>query len=265
MILDNLVAATEKRIQREKENCSLSEMMQMAEQMQNADPFRFRKALSGPGMHLICEIKKASPSKGLIASDFPYLDLARDYEEAGADAISVLTEPDYFKGDIRYLREIRQSGVKTPLLRKDFTIDEYMIYEAFVNGADCILLICAILNDEKLGKYLSIADKLGLSVITEAHDEEETKRAVDAGAKIIGVNNRNLKDFTVDMNNSIRLRKLVPEDRIFVAESGIRTPEDVERLHEAGVNAVLIGETIMRSSDRKKQIRELRNGKTVQK
>ena len=155
--------------------------------------------------------------------------------------------------------------MKTPLLRKDFTIDEYMIYEAFVNGADCILLICAILNDEKLGKYLSIADKLGLSVITEAHDEEETKRAVDAGAKIIGVNNRNLKDFTVDMNNSIRLRKLVPEDRIFVAESGIRTPEDVERLHEAGVNAVLIGETIMRSSDRKKQIRELRNGKTVQK
>ena len=262
MILDNLVAATEKRIQREKENCSLSEMMQMAEQMQNADPFRFRKALSEPGMHLICEIKKASPSKGLIAADFPYLDIARDYEEAGADAISVLTEPDYFKGDIRYLREIRQSGVKTPLLRKDFTIDEYMIYEAFVNGADCILLICAILNDEKLGKYLSIADKLGLSVITEAHDEEETKRAVDAGAKIIGVNNRNLKDFTVDMNNSIRLRNLAPEEVVFVSESGIRTSADINLLYDKRVDAVLIGETLMRSPDKKAMLETL-NGKPL--
>lgn len=222
------------------------------------EPFRFEKALAADGdIHFICECKKASPSKGLIAPDFPYLEIARQYEEAGASAISVLTEPKWFLGSPEYLREIAEE-VKVPCLRKDFTVDPYMIYEAKLLGASAVLLICAILDTGTLAEYLEAADSLGLSAIVEAHDETEVASAVSAGARIIGVNNRNLKDFTVDIHNSIRLRSCAPAGIIFVAESGIRTPEDVETLRQNGVNAVLIGEQLMRAGSPKEELNRLR-------
>lgn len=222
------------------------------------EPFRFEKALAADGdIHFICECKKASPSKGLIAPDFPYLEIARQYEEAGASAISVLTEPKWFLGSTEYLREIAEE-VTVPCLRKDFTVDPYMIYEAKLLGASAILLICAILDTGTLEEYLKVADSLGLSAIVEAHDEAEVASAVSAGARIIGVNNRNLKDFTVDIHNSIRLRSCAPAGTIFVAESGIRTPEDVEILRQNGINAVLIGEQLMRAGSPKEELNRLR-------
>lgn len=222
------------------------------------EPFRFEKALAADGdIHFICECKKASPSKGLIAPDFPYLEIARQYEEAGASAISVLTEPKWFLGSTEYLREIAEE-VTVPCLRKDFTVDPYMIYEAKLLGASAILLICAILDTGTLEEYLKVADSLGLSAIVEAHDEAEVASAVSAGARIIGVNNRNLKDFTVDIHNSIRLRSCAPAETIFVAESGIRTPEDVEILRQNGVNAVLVGEQLMRAGSPKEELNRLR-------
>lgn len=222
------------------------------------EPFRFEKALAADGdIHFICECKKASPSKGLIAPDFPYLEIARQYEEAGASAISVLTEPKWFLGSPEYLREIAEE-VTVPCLRKDFTVDPYMIYEAKLLGASAILLICAILDTGTLEEYLKVADSLGLSAIVEAHDEAEVASAVSAGARIIGVNNRNLKDFTVDIHNSIRLRSCAPAGTIFVAESGIRTPEDVEILRQNGVNAVLIGEQLMRAGSPTEELNRLR-------
>lgn len=265
MILDELVHATQKRVEKEKTECAMQEMMMLAQKkiITKEEKYPFEEALSGSGMHMICEIKKASPSKGIIAADFPYVDIAKEYEEAGCDAISVLTEPDFFNGNIRYLKEIHESGIKTPLLRKDFTIDSYMIYQAKVNGASAILLICAILRDEQIREYLRLADSLGLSAIVEAHDEKEIERALAAGARIIGVNNRNLKDFTIDMNNSIRLRKMVPSDRIFVAESGIQNKEDVERLYQAGINAVLIGETFMKARNKKEVMQQFHCGINV--
>lgn len=222
------------------------------------EPFRFEKALAADGdIHFICECKKASPSKGLIAPDFPYLEIARQYEEAGASAISVLTEPKWFLGSPEYLREIAEE-VTVPCLRKDFTVDPYMIYEAKLLGASAILLICAILDTGTLAEYLKVADSLGLSAIVEAHDEAEVASAVSAGARIIGVNNRNLKDFTVDIHNSIQLRSCAPAGTIFVAESGIRTPEDVEILRQNGVNAVLVGEQLMRAGSPKEELNRLR-------
>ena len=222
------------------------------------EPFRFEKALAADGdIHFICECKKASPSKGLIAPDFPYLEIARQYEEAGASAISVLTEPKWFLGSPEYLREIAEE-VTVPCLRKDFTVDPYMIYEAKLLGASAILLICAILDTGTLEEYLKVADSLGLSAIVEAHDEAEVASAVSAGARIIGVNNRNLKDFTVDIHNSIQLRSCAPAGTIFVAESGIRTPEDVEILRQNGVNAVLVGEQLMRAGSPKEELNRLR-------
>ena len=222
------------------------------------EPFRFEKALAADGdIHFICECKKASPSKGLIAPDFPYLEIARQYEEAGASAISVLTEPKWFLGSTEYLREIAEE-VTVPCLRKDFTVDPYMIYEAKLLGASAVLLICAILDTGTLEEYLKVADSLGLSAIVEAHDEAEVASAVSAGARIIGVNNRNLKDFTVDIHNSIRLRSCAPAGTIFVAESGIRTPEDVEILRQNGVNAVLVGEQLMRAGSPKEELNRLR-------
>ena len=220
--------------------------------------FAFERALSeGNEIHFICECKKASPSKGLIAPHFPYLDIAREYEAAGASAISVLTEPKWFLGSLDYLQEIA-GEVKIPCLRKDFTVDPYMIYEAKTAGASAILLIAALLDTQTIEGYLQIADQLGLSAIVEAHDEAEVASAVAAGARIIGVNNRNLKDFTVDIRNSIRLRSLAPSDVIFVAESGIRTPEDVETLRQNGVNAVLIGEQLMRAEGPGRELARLR-------
>lgn len=218
--------------------------------------YPFEKALSKDGMSFICEVKKASPSKGVIAEHFPYREVAGEYEKAGADAISVLTEPYYFRGSDEYLREIREA-VNIPLLRKDFTVDEYMIYQAKLIGADAVLLICAILSDMQLQEYAGLAHDLGLSALVEAHDEEEVGRALKSGAGIVGVNNRNLKDFTVDITNSVRLRRLVPKEVLFVSESGMKTREDIARLEENGTNAVLIGETLMRSADKAAMLRQL--------
>lgn len=214
--------------------------------------FAFVNALRKPGISFICECKRASPSKGLIAPDFPYLQIAKEYEAAGADCISVLTEPKWFLGSDEYLKEIA-SAVSIPCLRKDFTVDEYMLYEAKVFGASAVLLICSILSGEQIKSYLGICDELGLSALVEAHDENEVQSALDAGARIIGVNNRNLKDFSVDMDNSRRLRKLIPRDVLFVSESGVSCAEDVAKLREIGADAVLIGEVLMRSLDKKSQ------------
>jgi len=220
-----------------------------------------RSAVPGPKLDIafICEVKKASPSKGVIAEDFPYLDIARAYEQAGADAISVLTEPDFFQGSDRYLAEIR-GVVDIPLLRKDFIIDPFQIEQAACLGADAILLICAILTPVQLAEYCQMADTLGLSCLVEAHDEDELRMALSAGARVVGVNNRNLKTFAVDTQNSIKLRKLAPKEVVFVSESGIRTAEDVQFLRENGVDAVLIGETLMRAPDKKAALAALRGG-----
>lgn len=256
MILDNLVAASQKNVAADKESISLETMKARALAVPSLTDFPFEKQLAKPGLSFICEVKRASPSKGLIAPDFPYLDIAKEYEKAGAAAISVLTERDYFQGSVQYLQEIAQA-VQTPVLRKDFIIDAYQIYEAKAMGAAAILLICAVLDDSRLTAFLTLADSLGLSVLTEAHDAEEIRRAVAAGARVIGVNNRNLKDFTVSLDTSCRLRPLVPDHILFVAESGIKTPADTARLRAHGVDAVLIGETLMRSSDKKEMLQQL--------
>ena len=261
-ILEDIAAHTRKRVEKAKKIVSLQEMKERAEAMDNSTGFPFEEALKQPGISFICECKKASPSKGLIALEFPYLKIAYEYENAGAAAISVLTEPKWFKGNNEYLRQIAES-VRIPCLRKDFTIDPYMIYEAKVLGAKIILLICALLEEDTLREYIGIADSLGLSAIVEAHDPEEVQKAVRAGARIIGVNNRNLKDFTVDIQNSIRLRELVPDDILFIAESGIQTHEDITALEKGMVNGVLIGETLMRAQDKKAMLDELRYGEKV--
>ena len=219
--------------------------------------FLFERALRRPGLSFICECKKASPSKGLIAPDFPYLQIARDYAAAGADAISVLTEPKWFLGSDDYLREIA-ANVSTPCLRKDFTVDEYMLYEAKLLGASAALLICAILDKSQIRDYIGLCDALGLSALVEAHDEAEVEAALAAGARIVGVNNRNLKDFTVDTGNSRRLRALIPEGVLFVSESGVRGPEDVQVARDMGADAVLVGEALMRAPDKAARLRELK-------
>ncbi len=257
MILEEIAARTVQRVAEEKNAVPPGEMKKRAEAMDANTGFPFKKALSGDEISFICEVKRASPSKGLIAPDFTYLDIARDYEKAGASAISCLTEPFWFKGKDEYLTEISRA-VKIPVLRKDFTIDEYMIYQAKTLGASAVLLICSILSKEQLSEYLGIAHSLGLSALVEAHDEEEVRTALAIGAGIIGVNNRDLRTFTVDINNSARLRKLVPPEVLFVSESGIKTAADIEALRSNGTNAVLIGETLMRSPDKKAALDELR-------
>ena len=257
MILEEIAARTVQRVAEEKAAVPLSEMKKRAEALDANTGFPFRKALSGDEISFICEVKRASPSKGLIAPDFPYLDIARDYERAGASAISCLTEPFWFKGRDEYLAEI-SNAVKIPVLRKDFTVDEYMIYQAKTLGASAVLLICSILSKEQLSEYLGIAHSLGLSALVEAHDEDEVRTALSVGAGIIGVNNRDLRTFTVDINNSARLRKLVPPEVLFVSASGIKTAADIEALRSNGTNAVLIGETLMRSPDKKAALDELR-------
>ncbi|MCR5793559.1 MAG: indole-3-glycerol phosphate synthase TrpC [Lachnospiraceae bacterium] len=265
MILEKIAESTRKRVEIEKQQVPLEEMKAEAlkiaakEKEDNGGTFSFPfyKALKEEGIHFICEVKKASPSKGVIAKDFPYVQIAKEYEEAGASAISVLTEPDYFLGKREYLKEISEQ-VNIPLLRKDFTVDAYMIYNAKVIGASAVLLICSLLDAKTLKSYIDICESLGLSALVEAHDEEEVAMALEAGASIIGVNNRNLRDFTVDINNSTRLRKLVPSEVVFIAESGIKTAEDIAVLREANVNGVLIGETFMRSPNKKEMLEELR-------
>ena len=256
-ILDTLADAARARVAENKKKKPMEVLKKEAESLAADTGFPFEKALEAPGISVICEVKKASPSKGLIAADFPYLEIARQYERAGASAISVLTEPEYFLGSDGYLQEIAED-VSIPVLRKDFTVDEYQIYEAKLLGASAVLLICAILSEEELGQFLKIAHSLGLSALVEAHDEEEVARALRAGARIIGVNNRNLKDFTVDVKNSVRLRALIPPEVLYVSESGIRGAEDVAVLYKNGTDAVLIGETLMRSSDKAAMLQELK-------
>ena len=261
-ILDRLADAARARVVSAKQQKPPGAVRAEAETLAAAEPekaFRFEKAIAGDGMHFICECKKASPSKGLIAPEFPYLEIAKDYEAAGASAISVLTEPQWFLGENRYLREIA-GAVSIPCLRKDFTVDPYMIYEAKVLGASAVLLICAILDREELKDYLAAADSLGLSAVVEAHDAREVRMAADAGAKIIGVNNRNLRDFTVDIGNCLRMRDEAPDGTLFIAESGIRTPEDIRTLEAHDIHAVLIGEQLMRAADRRAELRRLAGG-----
>ena len=249
MILDKIIEATKIRVAQEKQVESPEAVKAAALALPSDTGFPFEAALRQQDFNFICEVKKASPSKGIIAEHFPYLDIAKEYEVAGAAAISVLTEPDFFKGDKKYLQEIANT-VKIPVLRKDFIIDEYQIYQAKLWGASAILLICACLDVPTLTKFRELADSLGLSSLVEAHDEHEVQMAIDCGARIIGVNNRNLKDFTVDVQNSVRLRNLVQDDVIFVSESGLETPEDIQVLRDNNIGVALMGETFMRSPNK---------------
>ena len=257
-ILERIAADKRIQVAKEKEEISLLQMKERALATKSTLPdFAFEQALRNKNMAFICEVKKASPSKGLIAEKFPYVEIAKEYEKAGADCLSVLTEPKYFLGSDQYLQEIRKE-VAIPILRKDFTVDVYQIYQAKVIGANAVLLICALLEESFLTECIGICQELGLTALVEAHDENEIAMAVRAGAGVIGVNNRNLKDFTVDIHNSTRLRACAPEGTLFVAASGIRTREDVAAFEEQKVNAVLIGETLMRAPDKVQKLAELR-------
>ena len=261
-ILQEIAEYTKARIETQKMILPPDKIIEMAQlacgsEVSDSASFPFEATLRRDDIAFICEIKKASPSKGLIADTFPYLDIAKEYEAAGAAAISVLTEPHYFEGSDLYLREIADT-VSIPLLRKDFTVDSYMIYEAKLLGASAILLICAILDIDALTKYIGIAHSLGLSAIVETHTEEEVDMALNAGARVIGVNNRDLKTFEVDITLSNRLRKMVPKDIVFISESGIRSADDIKVLRQNDVDAVLIGETLMRSPDKKAALDELK-------
>lgn len=259
-ILEEIAEKTRERIRKEKLQFPLDQLKALAEKAPQQPSFL--ETLKKPGMSYICEVKKASPSKGLIAPEFPYLEIAKEYKAAGASAISCLTEPFYFMGSDTYLREITET-VDIPVLRKDFTVDKYMIYQAKAFGAAAVLLICAILNDQELLEYRELAETLGMDALVEAHDENEVARALKTGAKIIGVNNRDLKTFKVDMNNSIRLRNLAPDNVVFVSESGIKNAGDIAILERNRVGAVLIGETLMRSPDKKAALEDLNGGALV--
>ena len=256
-ILDTIAERAKLRVARDMERLPLYELKQRALSLPRGN-FPFEAALRRTGLSFICECKKASPSKGLIAPEFPYLDIARAYEAAGADAVSVLTEPEFFLGNDKFLAEI-SAQISIPCLRKDFVVDEYMIWQAKTLGASAVLLICAILDDTQLKNFMATCDALGLSALVEVHDADEIKRAIDGGARIIGVNNRNLKDFSVDTDNSKRLRELVPSEIIFVSESGVKSAEDVKKIRESGADAVLIGEVLMRAADKRAKLAELRS------
>ena len=255
-ILDELASFAKYRVSESIKQMPLIDLRREAESLPKG-LFEFENALKKPGLSFICECKKASPSKGIISRDFPYLDIAKEYEEAGADCISVLTEPKWFLGSDSYLKEIARS-VNVPCIRKDFTVDEYMIYEAKLLGAKAVLLICSILDKGQLREYINICDALGLSALVEAHDEKEIETALDSSARVIGVNNRNLKDFKVDTANSRNLRNLVPSDCIFVSESGIRSVEDIREIKDFGADAVLVGEVLMRAEDKKALLTEFK-------
>ena len=255
-ILEQLAAHAKERVALAEQACPLEIIREKASRMEKGDG-SFERALRRPGLSFICECKKASPSRGVIAENFPYLQIAREYQEAGADAVSVLTEPKWFLGSDRYLREIAET-VSLPCLRKDFTVDEYMIYEAKLLGASAVLLICSILSSRQLREYLQICETLGLSALVETHDEGEVDMALEAGARIIGVNNRNLRDFSVDTENSRRLREQIPAEVLFVSESGVKTAADAAALREIGANAVLVGEAMMRATDKRGMLAELR-------
>lgn len=255
-ILEQLARHAQERTEQAKSKTSLEEIKRQALNLPKGD-FAFENALKGKDIAFICECKKASPSKGLIAPYFPYLEIAKEYQEGGADCLSVLTEPKWFLGSSQYLKDIA-ANVSLPCLRKDFTVDPYMIYEAKLLGAAAVLLIVSILTQEELKHYINICDELGLSALVEAHDQFELEQALKAGARIVGVNNRNLKDFSVDTDNSRRLRELVPKEVLFVSESGVNSSEDIKRLRDIGADAVLIGESLMRAPDKKAKLAELR-------
>ena len=255
-ILEQLARHAQERTEQAKSKTSLEEIKRQALNLPKGD-FAFENALKGKDIAFICECKKASPSKGLIAPYFPYLEIATESQEGGAAGLSVLTEPKWFLGSSQYLKDIA-ANVSLPCLRKDFTVDPYMIYEAKLLGAAAVLLIVSILTQEELKHYINICDELGLSALVEAHDRFELEQALKAGARIVGVNNRNLKDFSVDTDNSRRLRELVPKEVLFVSESGVSGAEDVKRLRDIGADAVLIGESLMRAPDKKAKLVELR-------
>ncbi len=255
-ILDEIAAFARRRVETAKNKAPAEKVQRDALSLPRGD-FAFENALKKEGVSFICECKKASPSKGLIAPDFPYLQIAKEYEAAGADCISVLTEPKWFLGSDNYLKEIADA-VSIPCLRKDFVVDEYMIYEAKLLNAGAVLLICSILSEAQIRAYLGICDQLGLSALVEAHDEREVHMALRAGARVIGVNNRNLKDFSVDTENSRRLRERIPPNVLFVSESGVKSAADVSALRAIGADAVLVGETLMRAADKKAKLQELR-------
>lgn len=254
MILDELAGYARERVQRAKEEKSLVQIREEALAMPKGD-FRFEHALQKKEMSFICEIKKASPSKGIISEDFPYLKIAKEYEDAGADCVSVLTEPKWFLGSDEIFGEVRKK-ISLPMIRKDFTVDVYQIYEAKLLGADAVLLICALLDTETIREYLEVCDRLGLTALVETHNEDEIDSAIEAGARVIGVNNRNLKDFSVDFENAKRLRERIPKETVFVAESGVSGAKDVASLSGIGADAVLIGEALMRSEDKKRTLDE---------
>ena len=262
MILETIAQANRERYEEIKKAVPLETIKAQAEKLNSNTGFPFEKALKKQGLSYICEVKKASPSKGVIAEDFPYLEIARDYEKAGASAISCLTEPRWFMGSDRYLKDIA-SEVSIPVLRKDFTVDVYQIYEAKLLGASAVLLICAILDEKTISEWIQVCDSLGLSALVEAHTEQEVEIALRAGARIVGVNNRNLKDFTVDINTCKNLRGKVPEDIIFVAESGISTADGIKELKDNNVDAVLIGETLMRAEDKAEALCKLNGGNVI--
>ncbi len=258
MILDELAAYAKERVKNDKEKVSLEEMKRRALSLPKGT-FRFEKALKKKGGAVICEVKKASPSKGIISEDFPYLEIAKEYERVGADCISCLTEPKWFLGSDDIFKEIR-SSVSLPMIRKDFTVDEYQIYQAKVMGADAVLLICAILTEQQLKEYMTICDDLGITALVETHDEEEIKTAAGTGARVIGVNNRNLKNFTVNFDNALDLRRFIPESAVYVAESGVASPSDGRKLLDCGADAVLIGEALMRSENKGAFLKKMKEG-----
>lgn len=258
MILDDLANYAKERVKKDKEKVSLEEIKELALSLPKGD-FRFEKTLKTHRGAAICEVKKASPSKGIISEDFPYLEIAKEYEKVGADCISCLTEPKWFLGSDEIFKEIR-NAVSIPMIRKDFTVDEYQIYQAKVMDADAVLLICAILSEKQLREYLSICDQLGITALVETHDRKEIETAVKIGARVIGVNNRNLKDFTVNFDNALTLREFIPDNAVYVAESGVATPEDGKQLLISGANAVLIGEALMRTDDKGGFLKKMREG-----
>lgn len=257
MILDDIIAKQKERIKKEKEEKSFDVIKREAEEIALLENFVFEDSLKNKDFAFICEIKKASPSKGVIVENFPYIDIAKEYEKAGASAISVLTEPNFFKGNDKYLQEVART-VKIPVLRKDFIIDEYQIYQAKLIGAAAVLLICGVLEEKTLKSFLNTAKSLKLSCLVETHNEDEIKKVLNVGAEIVGINNRDLKTFTVDINTSLKLRKYVPEDKIIISESGIKTAEDIKVLKQAGFNAALIGESMMRSKNKRQFISQLK-------
>ncbi|HJD15543.1 MAG TPA: indole-3-glycerol phosphate synthase TrpC [Candidatus Enterococcus stercoripullorum] len=259
-ILQTIATKTKERIEKQKALHPLEELKQACAKLLINQDFPFEQALRKEGLSYICECKKASPSKGLIDEDFNYLQIAKEYEKVGARAISVLTEPEFFLGSDQYLQEIAQA-VKIPCLRKDFVVDEYMIYQAKLLGAQAILLIVSLLDTQTLKQYLNLATSLGLSCLVEAHDEVEIKQAIEVGAKIIGVNNRNLRNFQVNVENTLNLRQAIPKEILMVAESGIQNRSDIALLEKAPIDAVLIGETLMKASDRQAKMAELRGEK----